>query len=145
MGSGNSVDLYDYIGKVLSNNPNCELHIGCDSQNHSRFTTYVTTIVFRFPGQGAHVIYYKEKIDRIADLWSKLWGELERSIHLANLVQHVLKIRVHQIDLDFNTNPNYPSYKVLSAATGYISSLGYQVKAKPELLMACWAANVLCN
>jgi predicted RNase H-related nuclease YkuK (DUF458 family) len=52
---------------------------------------------------------------------------------------------VHQIDLDFNSDSKYASHKLVSASTGYITSLGFDSKVKPDLLMAAWAANVLCQ
>lgn len=145
MGGKRRVDFARYIREYTSIHPQCEIHVGCDSQNFKRNTTYVTTIVFRFPGNGAHVIYRKEKRDRIGDLWTKLWGETERSVDLANAIREECSLEVRQIDLDFNTDPNFPSNKLLSASAGYISSMGFQSKAKPNLLMAVWAANVLCQ
>jgi len=52
---------------------------------------------------------------------------------------------VKQIDLDFNSDPQYPSHKLISASAGYIASLGFKAQAKPDLLMAAWAANALCQ
>ena len=50
-----------------------------------------------------------------------------------------------QIDLDFNSDSQYASHKLVSASSGYITSLGFNSKVKPDLLMAAWAANVLCQ
>ncbi len=145
MGRSKEVDLHTYARQVLKDEPDCEVHIGSDSQNLGERTTYVTTVVFRFPGRGAHVVYCRERIPVIRDMWTKLWGELERSIELADFFKDELGIKVTQIDLDYNTDPQYPSNKVLNAASGYVQSLGYNAKAKPDLLMAVWAANVLCH
>lgn len=145
MHSGMQVDVFAYTVDFLSENPEVEVHIGCDSQNYQNHTVYVTALVFRFPGQGGHVLYHKEKVKRIPDLWTKLWGELERSIALAESLDKYCGVRVSKIDLDFNSDPAYPSNRLLSAATGYIQSLGYQAQAKPSMLIAAWAANVLCH
>ena len=87
----------------------------------------------------------KERVPKIGDLWTKLWGETERSVALANLLREEAGVEVAQIDLDFNTDPAHPSNKVLSASAGYIQSLGFQSGAKPGLLMAAWAADALCQ
>lgn len=145
MNSGLAVELDRYLLDYLSCNPECEVHVGSDSQNFRFHTVYVSTIVLRHPGEGAHVLYNKTRVPIIRDMFSKLWGELERSIALADHVRHTLEIPVAQIDLDYNEDETYPSNKVLNAASGYVQSLGYTVKAKPDLLMAVWAANVLCN
>jgi len=145
MHSGEEVILNEHIQSIKANCPEVEIHIGCDSQNYRNHTIYVTTIVFRYPSNGAHVLYIKEKIPKIHDLWTKLWGETERSALLALELREKLNIEVEQIDLDYNSNPAFPSHKLLSAASGYLSSLGFMAKAKPDLLMAVWAANSLCH
>lgn len=145
MGGRRRVELASYINEFLELYPECELYVGCDSQNYRSYTVYVTTVVFRFPDNGAHVIYRKERVPRIADLWTKLWGETERSVETAELIRNETEAGIKQIDLDFNTDPAYPSNKVLNASAGYISSMGFKAKAKPGLLMAAWAANVLCH
>ncbi|WP_306644004.1 ribonuclease H-like YkuK family protein [Sanyastnella coralliicola] len=145
MGGRRRVDFVSYVREFTDLYPHCEVHVGCDSQNHRQNTVYVTTIVFRFPGNGAHVIYRKERVPRIPDLWSKLWGETERSVEIADAIRNELGVQIKQIDLDFNTDPSYPSNKLLSASAGYISSMGFHSQAKPGLLMAAWAADVLCH
>lgn len=144
MGGHVAHDVSDYVA-TMSQEENVEIHVGCDSQNYKRYTVYVTTVVFRFPENGAHVIYRRERVPKITDLWTKLWGETERSVDLANLILSECNVRVKQIDLDFNSDPAYPSQKLISASAGYITSLGFEAKAKPNLLMAAWAANVLCH
>lgn len=139
------VNAVEYVREVLRANPHCEIHVGCDSQNYHKHTIYVTALVFRFPGNGGHVIYRKERVNKISDLWTKLWGETERSIQLAELLREELNIRVKQIELDYNSEARFASHKLLSAASGYVQSLGYVAKAKPEMLVAAWAADVLCH
>lgn len=145
MGGRRSFDVCDYVRELEQTGGDFVLYVGCDSQNYRSHTVYVTTVVFRYPGCGAHVVYRKEKVPRIEDMWTKLWGETERSVALANLLREEAGVEVEQIDLDFNTDPAYPSNKLLSASAGYIQSLGFQSGAKPDLLMAAWAADALCH
>jgi len=145
MDSGRPIELERYLPDMLSRNEELEIHVGCDSQNKGVRTIYVTTIVLRFPSRGAHVLYNKERVPVIKDMFTKLWGEVERSISLAEHLKSSLGVSVHQIDLDYNEDPVHASNRVLSAASGYVQSMGYEVKAKPDLLMAVWAANVLCS
>lgn len=145
MGNGRKVDVFEHIQQTLTAHPYAELVIGCDSQNMSKHTVYVTAIVFRFPRSGAHVIYYKERVPRIKDIWTKLWGETQRSVNLASFIEEQCGVRVKQIDLDYNSDPKFPSNKLLGPSEGYIKSLGYKTAAKPSLLMAVWAANAMCH
>ena len=55
------------------------------------------------------------------------------------------RIPVTRIDMDINSDDLYDSNKLHSAAVGYIRSHGYEPHTKPDLLIASWAANVLCN
>lgn len=144
MGGHLEHDVCDYIAAICSDQ-SLDIHVGCDSQNYKRYTVYVTTVVFRYPDNGAHVIYRRERVPKILDLWTKLWGETERSVALAQMILEECNVRVKQIDLDFNADPAYPSQKLISASAGYIKSFGFDAKAKPNLLMAAWAANVLCH
>lgn len=145
MHSGEIVPLKTHVLEVLKNHPRTQLFIGTDSQNIAHKTIYVTTIVFRYPQRGAHVIYYKDVQSRIWDLWTRLWKETEKSIELADFLRQELGVPIEQIDLDYNENPDYPSNKVLKAAKGFIESLGFKAKAKPDITLACWAANALCH
>lgn len=144
MHSHEVVDLLSYVQNLTRENQDIKVHVGTDSQNYQRNTVYVSTVVLRYSNNGAHVLYQKEKIHKITDRWTRLWDELQRSIELAGYLREG-GIDVTQIDLDYNSDPKYFSNKLLPAAEGYLQSMGYNVKSKPELLMATWAANVLCS
>lgn len=139
------VDLLSYIQNLTDANRDIKIYVGTDSQNYQHSTVYVSTVVLRYSNNGAHVLYQKEKVKKITDRWTRLWNELQRSIDLAGYLKTEGGIDVTQIDLDYNSDPKYFSNKLLPAAEGYVQSLGYNVKSKPNLLMAAWAANVLCN
>ena len=68
----------------------------------------MTTVVFRFPASGAHVIYRKEKVPKILDMWTKLWGETERSVALANLLREETGVHAEQIDPRLQHRPELP-------------------------------------
>ena len=105
------------------------VHVGCDSFNPKRHTVYVTTVVFRFPNNGAHVIY--RRVPKILDMWTKLWGETERSVALANLILEECNLRVHQIDLDFNSDGKYASHKLVSASSATFF-FGFNPRSSPN-------------
>jgi len=145
IGGENVPDLLSYTSEILTKNPDSKIHVGCDSQSYATKTVYVTTVVFRYENKGAHVIYKREVIPKVKDLWSKLWGELNRAIDVAGYLKFEGKIDIHQIDLDYNTSPKYKSNIVLKAAVGYVESMGYNYAVKPETLIAISAANELCR
>jgi len=136
-----SFDVADYVKKYLDLNKHrpLNLYLGCDSHNRLK-TTYATTLVFNVGYTGCHVIYKKEVVPIIHDMWTRLWGEAERSVETAlYLREH--GIEIDTIDLDYNINPEYKSHKLVSAAVGYVESLGFKARVKPELLPAVYAAD----
>lgn len=139
------VDVKAYLTQLKAAHPNVKIHVGCDSQNYRNITVYVTTVVVRFPNNGAQVIYKKEVVPKINDMWTRLWSELERSIETAEFIISQCQTPICQIEMDFNESPDFASNKVLKAAGGYVSSLGFTAKAKDDILPAVWAANVLCR
>lgn len=145
MGSSTNVPLDEFLLTHIRNGSNPDIYIGTDSQNYANKTVYVSTVLLRYPKNGARVLYTKEKVAQIKDLWTRLWNELERSITLAQYIENDLGYAVKQIDMDYNSIEGFQSFQVYKAAKGYVESMGYKAKAKPELLMATWAANTLCN
>lgn len=138
-------ELAPYVKKYMETNKDYDIkiYLGCDSQNKVE-TTYATTIVFHLETSGCHVIYKKEKLPVIRDMWTRLWGEVERSVEVA-LYLRENGIEIDTIDLDYNVNPIHNSNKLVSAAVGYVESLGFKARVKPELLPAVYAADDIVN
>lgn len=134
-------DVADYVHDYYALHPDekLSLYLGCDSQNRLR-TTYATTLVFNVSKTGCHVIYRKEVMPLIADMWTRLWGETERSVETA-LYLREKGIEIDTIDLDYNVNPKFKSNKLVTAAVGYVESLGFKARIKPDLLPAVYAAD----
>jgi len=145
MGDLRKVELGEYSKQMLQNNPDIKIYVGSDSQNYPNKTLYATTVVFRYENNGAHVIFHKEATPVVSDMWTRLWGELQRSIDVAGYLKFECDIPIEQIDLDLNSDPDFKSNRVFQAAVGYAQSMGYKAKTKPDLLIATWAANVLVN
>jgi predicted RNase H-related nuclease YkuK (DUF458 family) len=145
MGDHSKVELGVYAKQMVEKHPGIKIYVGSDSQNYARKTLYATTVVFRFLKAGAHVIYHREATPLVNDMWTRLWGELQRSIDVAGYLKFECDIPIEQIDLDLNADPDFPSNKVFQAAVGYAQSMGYKAKTKPDLLLATWAANILVN
>ena len=104
IGGDETVDLLEYVRSILEKTPETKIYVGCDSQSYANKTIYVITVVFRYDKRGAHVIYKREVIPKVKDLWTKLWGELQRSIDIAGYLRIEGGINIHQIDLDYNNN-----------------------------------------
>ena len=144
MNDGSPVHLLEHVRRALDEHPDVEVLVGSDSHNRSDHTVYTTTVVLRYRSNGAHVIFKREKAAKAGDLWSRLWGEVERSIVVARILTHEGGVRVSRIDLDLNSDPRFGSHRLYSTAVGYVRAHGYEARTKPDMLIASWAANVLC-
>ncbi|MDC0008909.1 hypothetical protein OAE73_00950 [bacterium] len=139
-------ELAPYVKEIVSNNHklDMQIYLGCDSQNKGISTVYATTLVFHMASAGCHVIYKKETVPIIKDMWTRLWKETEKSCEVAlYLREH--GIEVSTIDLDYNTDPSKKSNKLVSAAVGYVESLGFRARCKPDLLPGAYAADNIVN
>jgi predicted RNase H-related nuclease YkuK (DUF458 family) len=137
------VDLIPYVKDFLANNSDTTIYVGCDSQNE-RYTTYAVVIVLHNSGKGGHVLYAKDIVNRIPDRFTRLWNEVEYSLQTAMILSEN-GIEPNYIDLDLNPDPKYKSNQVLRAALGYIESMGYTPRCKPEAMVASYVADAICK
>jgi predicted RNase H-related nuclease YkuK (DUF458 family) len=144
--SEDQFELAGYVKDYLEANKDREvkIYLGCDSQTKNITTTYATTVVFHIATSGCHVIYKKEVVPVIKDMWNRLWKETELSAETA-LYLRDSGIEIDTIDLDYNINPVHNSNKLVKTAVGYVESLGFQARVKPELLPAVHAADDIVN
>jgi predicted RNase H-related nuclease YkuK (DUF458 family) len=139
-------NIGSYIKDKIKNIPYTKIYVGTDSQNKDTITHYVTAIVIHFNGNnGGHVIYAEEKVPIIKDRFTKLWGEVTRSLDVANFLKDDCGIPVQYIDLDLNSNVKWDSNKVLTSAVGLIKSSGFEARFKPNDAYAVRIADVLCK
>ena len=144
MQDGAQVHLLEHVRSMMAGRADVEVVVGSDSHNRGRHTIYATTVVLRFARNGAQVLYRKERQVCSEDRWTRLWGEVERSLEVARTLSSEGHIPVSRIDMDLNSDPQYGSHRLHAAAVGYVRAHGYETRTKPELLIASWAANILC-
>lgn len=117
--------------------------IGTDSQVRGAETEFATVIVILRKGRGGFMFITNEKTSNKMSLKERLLLEVSRSIeiayHLCPLFdKYSTELEVHA---DINTNPRFGSNTALSEAMGYILSMGFTFKAKPEAHAASCCAN----
>jgi len=137
-------NLKKYITDYMKNNPEVDIYIGTDSQRKKRRkVSYVTTICFRHPGDGVHIINHREFGKFTKDLFSKLWKEVELTVQTIDLIKDYIDQNKLTIDLDLNSLKKWESNIAHDAAKGYITGLGYTVRTKPDGWAASRASNHL--
>ena len=141
---GERIDPVEHTLKILRDYPTVKIHIGSDSQNIGKKTKYATVIAYRYGSRGVHYILSKKTELLIKDMWTRLWKEAEMSIDIAQWLTHQVSVRI-EIDMDYNSDENFKSSKLISATKGWANSLGYKVNVKPNNQIATKAADYHCK
>jgi predicted RNase H-related nuclease YkuK (DUF458 family) len=138
------VDLIPYVKDILSTRDDIKVYIGTDSQNTDKLTHYAAVIVLHYGNNGGHVLNTKESFPKIRDRFTRLWNEVEMSLELAVYLKDN-GIMPSYVDLDLNPDPEYGSNSVLRSAFGYVESLGFKARCKPEAISASYVADKICK
>lgn len=141
--NGETIDYLSYTKNIVKKFPSVKIHVGTDSFLLNDNTRYITAIAFRFNKAGVHYIYTKKKFPRIKDNWERLWRETELSVDIARQLDKQ-KVKI-EIDMDYNSDENHRSHKLISATKGWANSLGYKVNVKPNNQIATRAADHHCK
>ena len=117
--------------------------IGTDSQVKGNQIDFATVIVFLREQRGGFMFIQQEKITQKMGIKERMLSEVQRSIETAYQLCPILDL--YDVDLevhaDINTNPNFKSNTALQEAMGYILSMGFVFKAKPEAFDSSYCAN----
>lgn len=121
--------------------------IGTDSQVRGKITDFATVIVFLREGKGGFMYIHTEKSKIIMSIKERMLLEVSKSIEIAYelcklLDKYAIDLEVHA---DINTNPEFKSNSALKEAMGYILSMGFVFKAKPEAFASSACANKIVN
>lgn len=140
-------NVSEYVKNWLNEHIECEIYIGCDSQETHNRVTYVTTICLYERGKGAHVIYKKEYEPKQTlgktNMHTRLWNEVTKSIEVADTLKDLDRpITVH---VDYNSKQTEKSNQLYEAGIGYAKSMGYDAVGKPDAWAASSAADNYCR
>lgn len=117
--------------------------IGTDSQVKSGTTEFATVIVFVREGKGGFMYIHQDRTSLKMSIKERMLAEVQRSIEVAYALCDLLD-RYHvdlEVHADINTNPMFKSNQALHDAMGYILSMGFVFKAKPEAFASSACAN----
>lgn len=108
--------------------------IGSDSQVRGGTVEYATVIVFLREKKGGFMFIQNSRENRKMSLRERMIFEVSKSIEVAYalcdlLDKYDVELEVHA---DINTDPHFESNMALKEAMGYILSMGFVFKAKPD-------------
>lgn len=113
------------------------IHIGTDSLQTGRYTSFVSVVVILNPPHGGRVAYSKQIVQRIDSLRERLTREVWMSVNLA------LEIGEQDISIHVDANPNekYLSSRYVQELAGMVVGQGFRVIIKPYAWAATHAAD----
>jgi len=121
--------------------------IGTDSQVKGATTDFATVIVLLREHHGGFMYINQDKTAQKMSIKERMLVEVQKSIETAYSVCDLLDI--YDVDLevhaDINTNPMFKSNKALNEAMGYILSMGFIFKAKPEAFASSTCADKMVH
>jgi uncharacterized protein len=108
--------------------------IGTDSQVFSEEVHFATVIVFLREKRGGFMYISNDRLTRKMSTKERMILEVARSVEVAYSLCELLdtyKIEL-EVHADINTDPAFESNTALKEAMGYIMSMGFVFKAKPD-------------
>ena len=146
-GEGLASSIVDEVESVIKREQNLghrlKVCIGTDSQVKGNITAFATVIVFVREHRGGFMYIHTDKTKRKFLLKERMLTEVAKSIDIAYRLCELLER--YKVDLevhaDINTNPQFKSNSALGEAMGYILSMGFVFKAKPEAFASSYCAD----
>lgn len=121
--------------------------IGTDSQVKGPVTDFATVIVLLREHHGGFMYIHQEKTTQKMSIKERMLLEVQKSIETAYSICDLLDL--YNVDLevhaDINTSPMFKSNKALNEAMGYILSMGFIFKAKPEAFASSTCADKMVH
>ncbi len=121
--------------------------IGTDSQVKGPVTDFATVIVLLREHHGGFMYIHQEKTTQKMSIKERMLVEVQKSIETAYSICDLLDL--YNVDLevhaDINTSPMFKSNKALNEAMGYILSMGFIFKAKPEAFASSTCADKMVH
>jgi predicted RNase H-related nuclease YkuK (DUF458 family) len=135
------------IIRETANGYHLKVCIGTDSQVKGPSTDFATVIVLLREKHGGFMYICQEKTTQKMGIKERMLVEVQKSIETAYAICDLLDL--YDVDLevhaDINTNPMFKSNKALNEAMGYILSMGFIFKAKPEAFASSTCADKMVH
>ncbi len=135
------------IKREIADGNKLKVCIGTDSQVKGLITEYATVIVFVRQKKGGFMFINTDISKTQISLKERMLNEVSKSIQIAYELCDILNR--YDVDLevhaDINTNPQFKSNSALSEAMGYILSMGFIFKAKPDAFASSYCADKIVS
>jgi predicted RNase H-related nuclease YkuK (DUF458 family) len=140
-------EVENAIVRETQNGYRLKVCIGTDSQVKGAVTDFATVIVLLREHHGGFMYINQDKTTQKMSIKERMLVEVQKSIEIAYSICDLLDL--YDVDLevhaDINTNPMFKSNKALNEAMGYILSMGFIFKAKPEAFASSTCADKMVH
>lgn len=118
-------DIIEYIKIYVKDNPKVTISLGCDSVQRRRKTVYAFTLMFYSISikNGAHVIYFRENINKVRDNQDRLDKEADFLYEIAKWLDTELSEFYVRQDLTESEQKRYKFH--LARCNGEFSHVSY--------------------
>lgn len=128
------VAVEETIKREIAEGYKLKVCIGTDSQVIADEAHFATVIVFLREKKGGFMFISNAKETRKMSLRERMILEVGRSVEVAYSLCELLDLYnvALEVHADINTDPAFESNAALKEAMGYILSMGFVFKAKPD-------------
>ena len=131
------------IQREIQDGNRLKVCIGTDSQVIGDDVHFATVIVFLREKRGGFMFISNHKTERKMTLRERMILEVGRSVEVAYALCALLDLYDIELEVhaDINTDPSFESNTALKEAMGYILSMGFVFKAKPDAFASASCAD----
>ena len=131
------------LKREISSGYRLKVCIGTDSRPMHLFAEFATVIVFLREKKGGFMFINNSRHHGKMSLKERMIMEVARSIEVAYELCDLLDVYGVELEVhaDINTDPSFQSNTALKEAMGYILSMGFVFKAKPEAFASTCCAD----
>lgn len=135
-------DIRDYIETDKS--ARYKIVLGTDSQTSHRETLFVTAIIVHRVGKGALFYYARHRTKPLLDLRYRIYRETELSLSCMEQLKETGLIGISAdvpVEIHLDVGRRGETRKLIQEVVGWVTSVGYTVKIKPEAYAASAVAD----
>ncbi|SEN64381.1 ribonuclease H-like YkuK family protein [Lihuaxuella thermophila] len=135
-------EIQSYIGQ--DKKAEYKVVIGTDSQTRERETLFVTAIIIQRIGKGAIFFYMKKSHRAMRDLRYRIYRETEYSLQCVELLKKngFFDFSVNiPMEIHLDVGQQGETRKLIQEVVGWVTSVGYTAKIKPESYAASAVAD----
>lgn len=142
---GVRINIIDHTLEQLNKYPNLKVRIGTDAQDKGRQTVFSTVIAYRYGNNGAHFVYYRERVPVVNDIFTRLFQEGERTIKAGKMLIEELSVDIEALEFDYSDISKTKSTPIINAVKGWAIGEGFKPCFKSDGQYATKAADQVCR